>query len=45
MTALLTLVSGTLYGQFGPPSFWAMAALSLCALPFIARIRLVISRK
>jgi MFS transporter, PPP family, 3-phenylpropionic acid transporter len=44
MTALLTLVSGTLYGRFGPAGFWAMAGLCLCAMPFIARIGTATSR-
>jgi len=38
MTALLTLMSGTLYGRFGAGGFWAMAALCLCAIPFITQI-------
>jgi MFS transporter, PPP family, 3-phenylpropionic acid transporter len=37
-TSLLTLASGTLYGRFGAGGFWAMAALCLCALPFIVQI-------
>jgi PPP family 3-phenylpropionic acid transporter len=41
MTSLLTLASGTLYGHFGAGGFWAMAALCLLALPFIARLRSV----
>lgn len=44
MTALLTLVSGTLYGRFGPAGFWTMAGLCLCAMPFIARIGTATSR-
>jgi MFS transporter, PPP family, 3-phenylpropionic acid transporter len=36
MTALLTLVSGWLYGAIGPHAFWMMAALCGIALP-IAR--------
>ena len=31
--ALVTLAAGPLYGHFGAHAFWAMAALSLCALP------------
>ena len=38
MTSLLTLASGTLYGQFGASGFWAMAGLCLIALPFIAKM-------
>jgi PPP family 3-phenylpropionic acid transporter len=42
MTSLLTLASGTLYGQFGAGGgFWAMAGLCLLALPFIAKLRSV----
>jgi hypothetical protein len=37
-TSLLTLASGTLYGRLGAGGFWAMAALCLCALPFIVQI-------
>ena len=32
-SALLTLASGVLYGRFGAPAFWAMAALCAAALP------------
>jgi PPP family 3-phenylpropionic acid transporter len=32
---LVTLASGVLYGAFGAPAFWAMAALSLAALPLV----------
>jgi PPP family 3-phenylpropionic acid transporter len=32
-TALLTFVSGPLYGYFGPQAFWAMAALCAAAIP------------
>jgi PPP family 3-phenylpropionic acid transporter len=39
MTVLLTATSGLLYGRFGPHGFWAMAALCLCAMPFITRIK------
>ena len=45
MTALLTLVSGTLYGRFGHIGFWAMAALCLCAMPFIAKMARAVSRE
>jgi MFS transporter, PPP family, 3-phenylpropionic acid transporter len=39
VSSLLTLASGGLYGQFGAAGFWAMAALSMSALPFIAKLR------
>jgi MFS transporter, PPP family, 3-phenylpropionic acid transporter len=38
VTSLLTLLSGTLYGRLGAGGFWAMAALCLCAMPFIAQM-------
>jgi PPP family 3-phenylpropionic acid transporter len=38
VTSLLTLLSGTLYGRLGASGFWAMAALCLCAMPFIAQM-------
>jgi PPP family 3-phenylpropionic acid transporter len=41
MTSLLTLTSGTLYGQFGAGGFWAMAGLCFFALPFITMLRSV----
>ena len=31
-------LSGTLHGQLGAGGFWAMAALCLCAMPFIAQM-------
>lgn len=34
-----TLASGVLYGAFGAPAFWAMAALSLAALPLVPALR------
>lgn len=34
-----TLASGALYGAFGAPAFWAMAALSLAALPLVPALR------
>ncbi len=36
--AVVTLVSGPLYGGLGPPAFWAMAALCALALPFARAI-------
>ncbi|WP_267354169.1 MULTISPECIES: MFS transporter [unclassified Methylobacterium] len=36
---LATLASGLLYGAFGAPAFWAMAALSLAALPLVPGLR------
>ncbi|GEP03306.1 MFS transporter [Methylobacterium oxalidis] len=38
-TALLTLASGSLYATFGQRAFWAMAALSLLALPISLSLR------
>jgi MFS transporter, PPP family, 3-phenylpropionic acid transporter len=38
VTSLLTLLSGTLYGRLGGAGFWAMAALCLCAMAFIAQM-------
>jgi MFS transporter, PPP family, 3-phenylpropionic acid transporter len=35
MTAIMTLVSGPLYGAFGPRAFWVMALLCAAALPGI----------
>jgi PPP family 3-phenylpropionic acid transporter len=37
--ALLTLVSGMLYGRFGAQGFWAMAALCVVALPLALSLR------
>ncbi|MET3483926.1 MFS transporter [Methylobacterium sp. 1973] len=34
-----TLASGALYGSFGASAFWAMAALSLAALPLVPGLR------
>ncbi|ONF48055.1 MFS transporter [Methylobacterium radiotolerans] len=34
-----TLASGVLYGAFGASAFWAMAALSLAALPLVPALR------
>ena len=38
-SALLTLVSGALYGRFGAGGFWVMAALCLIALPLTLKLR------
>ena len=38
VSALLTLVSGWLYGAVGPAGFWVMAALCAAALPFTRRL-------
>ena len=38
-TALLTLVSGALYGRVGAQGFWVMAALCVLALPLAWRLR------
>jgi MFS transporter, PPP family, 3-phenylpropionic acid transporter len=37
-TAMVTLLSGTLYGRFGASGFWVMATLCASALPFIAAL-------
>ena len=36
---LATLTSGALFGAFGAPAFWAMAAMSLAALPLVPGLR------
>jgi PPP family 3-phenylpropionic acid transporter len=38
-TALLTLVSGVLYGRFGAGGFWVMSGLALAALPVAWSLR------
>jgi PPP family 3-phenylpropionic acid transporter len=38
-TALLTLLSGSLYGSIGAQGFWVMAALCLLALPLAWKLR------
>ena len=38
VSALLTLISGWLYGAAGPAGFWVMAALCAIALPFARRL-------
>jgi PPP family 3-phenylpropionic acid transporter len=38
-SAVLTLAAGLLYGRFGPPAFWAMAALCAAALPVGLKLR------
>ena len=38
-SALLTFLSGILYGQLGAQGFWAMAALCAAALPLTFRLR------
>jgi MFS transporter, PPP family, 3-phenylpropionic acid transporter len=38
-TALLTLVSGTLYARLGAQGFWVMAALCALALPLTLKLR------
>ena len=35
MTAIMTLVSGPLYGALGPRAFWVMALLCAAALPIV----------
>ena len=39
MTAIMTLVSGPLYGAFGPRAFWFMAVLCAVALPIAFAMR------
>jgi MFS transporter, PPP family, 3-phenylpropionic acid transporter len=39
MTAIMTLVSGPLYGAFGPRAFWFMALLCALALPIAFAMR------
>jgi PPP family 3-phenylpropionic acid transporter len=39
VTAVLTLVSGPLYGALGPRAFWVMAALCAAALPIAFALR------
>jgi hypothetical protein len=41
MTAIITLVSGPLYGAFGPRAFWVMALLCAAALPIAFAMRKV----
>jgi PPP family 3-phenylpropionic acid transporter len=36
--ALLTLISGSLYAQFGAQGFWVMAALCAAALPLARKL-------
>ena len=38
-TALMSLASGPLYGRFGAPGFWVMAALCVAALPLARPLR------
>ena len=38
-SALLTLAAGSLYGSFGAQGFWAMAAISLLAVPLALSLR------
>ena len=39
VTAMLTLVSGALYGRLGAQGFWVMAALCAFAFPFTWKLR------
>jgi MFS transporter, PPP family, 3-phenylpropionic acid transporter len=41
MTAIMTLVSGPLYGALGPRAFWVMALLRAAALPTAFAMRKV----
>src|SRR4029079_14866003 len=43
-TAVLTVVSGWLFGHFGPSGFWAMAMLCILALPVIVSLRSALQR-
>jgi PPP family 3-phenylpropionic acid transporter len=36
--ALLTLISGSLYAQFGAQGLWVMAALCAAALPLARKL-------
>ena len=38
-SAMLTLVSGSLYAEFGTGGFWGMSAMAFAALPAIWRLR------
>lgn len=38
-SALLTLISGTLYGRLGPDAFWIMAGLCAIAIPLTVGLR------
>ena len=38
-SAVVSLLSGPLYGSLGAPAFWAMAALCVCAIPFALLVR------
>jgi PPP family 3-phenylpropionic acid transporter len=38
-SALLTLVSGSLYGRFGAQGFWGMSLLCVIALPLTYKLR------
>jgi len=42
-TAVLIIVSGWLYGRFGPAGFWAMAVLCIVALPVIWNLHRTLS--
>ena len=44
MTAVMTLVSGPLYGAFGPRAFWFMALLCAAALPIAFAMRRISTR-
>jgi hypothetical protein len=39
MTAIMTLVSGPLYGALGPRAFWVIALLCAAALPIAFAMR------
>jgi MFS transporter, PPP family, 3-phenylpropionic acid transporter len=39
MTAVLTLLSGVIYGRLGAHGFWIMAALCAAALPLTIGLR------
>jgi MFS transporter, PPP family, 3-phenylpropionic acid transporter len=42
MTAVMTLVSGPLYGALGPRAFWLMAPLCAAALPIAFAMRRIL---
>ena len=44
-SACVTLIAGPLYGHFGAPAFWPMAAMCLLALPFALSVRLPAARQ
>jgi PPP family 3-phenylpropionic acid transporter len=43
-TALLTILSGWLFGRLGPAGFWGMALLCCAALPIIWSLHVALSQ-